>query len=112
MTFLNYLIVPHDIDDIIEISNFVSKQVIEDCITSNENLASDRTTYVVEVTSNDVSLSANNLSFASNSAKVVIEDNVDVSGLNKDLDRSSISVTYSSSIEVCHQTRLSNHLSD
>jgi len=59
VTFLNYLIVPHDIDDITEISNFVSsKQVIEYCITSSENLASDRRTYVVEVTSNDVSLSA------------------------------------------------------
>jgi activating signal cointegrator complex subunit 1 len=36
------------------------------------------------------------------STKVVIEDNVEVFGFNKDLVVSNVSGTYSSSIEVCH----------
>ncbi|CAO2186331.1 unnamed protein product [Urochloa humidicola] len=81
-------------DDINEASNSGSRQVIEDCITSSENLASDGATNVV--TTKDASLSKNNIS----STEVVIEDNVEVSGFNKDLDVSKVSETYSSSIEV------------
>ncbi|RLN24364.1 activating signal cointegrator 1 complex subunit 1 isoform X2 [Panicum miliaceum] len=99
--FLNCLIMPHDAADVNEISNSGSRQVIEDCITSSENLASDGdTNVVIEVTTNDASLSKNNLSLESSSTKVVIEDSVEVSGFNKDLDGSNVSGTYSSSIEV------------
>uniref|UniRef100_A0A0A9CTG2 K Homology domain-containing protein n=1 Tax=Arundo donax TaxID=35708 RepID=A0A0A9CTG2_ARUDO len=87
-------------DDTNEISNAERKQVIEDCITASENLASDGTTNVIEVTTNDASLPEHNLSFESSSTKVVIEDNVEVSGFNKDLDGSDVSEKYSSSIEV------------
>ncbi|XP_062188947.1 uncharacterized protein LOC133892269 isoform X2 [Phragmites australis] len=84
-----------------EISNSERKEVIEDCITASENLTSDGTTNVViEVITNDASLSENNLSFESSSTKVVTEDNVEVSGFNKDLDGSDISEKYCSSIEV------------
>lgn len=93
----------HNADDITETSNSGSKNAIEDCITSSENLASDGTTNVViEVTTtNNASLSENNLSFESSSTKVVIEDDVELS-FNKDLARSNVSGTYSSSIEVYH----------
>jgi activating signal cointegrator complex subunit 1 len=66
-------------------------------------LASDVTAnVVVEVTTNDASSSKNNLSFGYSSTKVIIEDNMEVSGFNKDLAGSNISGTYSSSIEVYH----------
>ncbi|CAO2175210.1 unnamed protein product [Urochloa humidicola] len=88
-------------DDINEASNSGSRQVTEDCITSSENLASDgATNVVIEVTTKDTSLSKNNTSLKSSSTEVVIEDNVEVSGFNKDLSVSKISETYSSSIEV------------
>ena len=101
--FLNYLIIPHDADDVNDTSNSGSRQVVEDCITSTDNLVLDgATNVVIEVTTNDASLSKNNLSLESSSAKVAIEDNFEVSGFNKDLDGSNFSETYSSSIEVCH----------
>lgn len=95
--------IPHDADDANEASNSGSRHVIEDCITSSENLASDAATNVViEVTTNDASLSKNNSSLESSPTKIVIEGSVEVSGFNKDLDGSNVSETYSSSIEVCH----------
>nr|TKW11982.1 hypothetical protein SEVIR_5G007400v2 [Setaria viridis] len=88
-------------DDANEISNSGSRQVVEECITSSENLASDgATNAVIEVTTNDASLSKNNISLESSSTKVVIEDNEEVSGFNKDLDESNVYETYSFSIEV------------
>lgn len=88
-------------DDITETSNSESKKIIEVCIASSESLASDGTTnVVVEVTTNDASSSKYNLSLEYSSTKVVIEDNVEVSGFNKDLVVSNVSGTYSSSIEV------------
>jgi len=87
-------------DDITETSNSGSKKIIEDCIASSESLASDGTTNVVEVTTNDASSSKYNLSLEYSSTKVVIEDNVEVFGFNKDLVVSNVSGTYSSSIEV------------
>ena len=101
--FLNYLIIPHDADDVNETSSSGSRQVVEDCITSTDNLVLDgATNVVIEVTTNNASLSKNNLSLDSSSTKVVIEDNLEVSGFNKDLDGSNFSETYSSSIQVCH----------
>ena len=101
--FLSFLIMTHNADDITETSNSGSNKIIEDCIASSENLASDGTTSVfVEVTTNEASSSKNNLSFEYSSTKVVIEDNAEVSGFNKDLARSNVSGTYSSSIEVYH----------
>jgi activating signal cointegrator complex subunit 1 len=101
--FLSYLIVPHDADDINDTSNSGSRPVVEECITSTENLASDGgTNVVIEVTTNDASLSKNNSRLESSSTKVVVEDNVEVSVFNKDPDGSDVSETYSSSIEVCH----------
>lgn len=98
-----YPIMTHIADDIAETSNSASKNVIEDCITSSENLASDGTANVViEVTTNDASLAEENLSVESNSIKIVIEDNVDVSGYNKDVAGSNVPGTYSSTIEVYH----------
>ncbi|XP_066400751.1 uncharacterized protein [Miscanthus floridulus] len=88
-------------DETTETSNSGSNKIIEDCIASSENLASDGTTNVfVEVTTNEASSSKNNLSFEYSSTKVVIEDNAEVSGFNKDLAGSNVSGTYSSSIEV------------
>jgi len=88
-------------DDVNETSNSGSRQVVEDCITSTDNLVLDgATNVVIEVTTNDASLSKNNLSLESSSAKVAIEDNFEVSGFNKDLDGSNFSETYSSSIQV------------
>jgi activating signal cointegrator complex subunit 1 len=101
--FLSYLIVPHDADDMNDTSNSGSRLVVEECITSTKNLASDGgTNVVIEVTTNDASLSKNNSRLESSSTKVVVEDNVEVSVFNKDPDGSDVSETYSSSIEVCH----------
>ncbi|CAD6233656.1 unnamed protein product [Miscanthus lutarioriparius] len=101
LPFLSFLIMTHNADDITETSNSGSNKIIEDCIASSENLASDGTTNVfVEVTTNEASSSKNNLSFEYSSTKVVIEDNAEVSGFNKDLAGSNVSGTYSSSIEV------------
>ncbi|WVZ72940.1 hypothetical protein U9M48_021322 [Paspalum notatum var. saurae] len=87
-------------NDITEISNSGSKQVIDDCVTSSENLTSDGiTNVVIEVNTSDASSLKNNLTFES-SSKVVIEDSVGVSGSNKDLDGSNVSETYSSTIKV------------
>ncbi|XP_062230377.1 uncharacterized protein LOC133927946 isoform X2 [Phragmites australis] len=84
-----------------ETSNSGSKQIIENCITTSEDLAIDGTTNaVIEVTTNDASSSENNVSLESSSTKVVIQDNVEVSGFNKDIDGSHVSKNYSSSIEV------------
>lgn len=94
---------PHDADDMNDTSNSGSRLVVEECITSTENLASDGgTNVVIEVTTNDASLSKNNSRLESSSTKVVVEDNVEVSVFNKDPDGSDVSETYSSSIEVCH----------
>ncbi|KAF8733505.1 hypothetical protein HU200_014804 [Digitaria exilis] len=88
-------------DDASEASNSGSRHVVEDCITSSENMASDgATNVVIEVTSNDASLSENNSNLVSSSTKVVIEGSVEVSGFNKDLDGSNVSETFSSAIEV------------
>nr|CAB3475645.1 unnamed protein product [Digitaria exilis] len=88
-------------DDASEASNSGSRHVIEDCITSSENMASDgATNVVIEVTTNDASLSKNNSNLVSSSTKVVIGGSVEVSGFNKDLDGSNVSETFSSSIEV------------
>ncbi|KAJ1281856.1 hypothetical protein BS78_03G005800 [Paspalum vaginatum] len=87
-------------DDITEISNSGSKQVIDDRVTSSENLTSDGiTNVVIEINTSDASSSKNNMSFES-SSKVVIEDSVEESGSNKDLDGSNVSETYSSTIKV------------
>lgn len=96
------IMMTHNADDIIETSNSGSKKIIEDCIASSENLPPDGTTNVVEVTTNDASSSKNNLSFGYNSTKVIIEDNAELSGFNKDLAGSNVFRTYSSSVEVYH----------
>ncbi|XP_066400755.1 uncharacterized protein [Miscanthus floridulus] len=94
-------------DETTETSNSGSNKIIEDCIASSENLASDGTTNVfVEVTTNEASSSKNNLSFEYSSTKVVIEDNAEVSGFNKDLAGSNVSGTYSSSIEAVQSRQL------
>jgi activating signal cointegrator complex subunit 1 len=101
--FLKYLITPYYADDVIEIPNSEREQVMENSITASESSASGRTTNVViEVSTNDASSSKNNISFESSPIEVAIKDNVEISGLNKGLDGSDISETYSSSIEVCH----------
>ncbi|KAL6850222.1 hypothetical protein ACP4OV_020849 [Aristida adscensionis] len=88
-------------DDTNEMSSSESKQVTENCLTANETLTSEGTTEVViEVTTKDISSSENNLSFGSSSTKIVIENNVKVSGFNEDLDVSNVSEKYSSTIEV------------
>lgn len=98
-----YLIMTHISDDIAETSNSGSKNVIEDCTISSENLASDGTANVlIEVTASDASLATENLSVESNSIKIFIEDNVDVSGYNKDVVGSNVAGAYSSTIEVYH----------
>lgn len=96
----------HQQDDIIETSNSGSKKIIEDCIASSENLPPDGTTNVVEVTANDASSSKNNLSFGYNSTKVIIEDNAELSGFNKDLAGSNVFRTYSSSVEAVQSRQL------
>jgi hypothetical protein len=101
--FLKYLITPYYADDVIEIPNSEREQVMENSITASESSASGGTTNVViEVSTNDASSSKNNISFESSPIEVAIKDNVEISGLNKGLDGSDISETYSSSIEVCH----------
>ncbi|TVU22999.1 hypothetical protein EJB05_32725, partial [Eragrostis curvula] len=88
-------------EDVNEIPNSGREQVIESSITASESLASDGTTnIVIEARTNDVSSPENNKSLDSSSTKVLIEDNVEVSGFNKGLDGPDVSEKYTSSIEV------------
>ncbi|KAK3163214.1 hypothetical protein QOZ80_1AG0000770 [Eleusine coracana subsp. coracana] len=88
-------------DNVNEVPNSRREQVTENSITSNKSLASGGiTNVVIEISTNDASSSENNIGLESSSTKVVIEDNVEISGLNKGPDGSDISERYSSSIEV------------
>ncbi|GJN06540.1 hypothetical protein PR202_ga24276 [Eleusine coracana subsp. coracana] len=87
-------------DDVNKVPNSRREQVTDNSITSNKSLASGGiTNVVIEVSTNDASSSENNIGLESSSTKVVVEDNVEISGLNKGPDGSDISERYSSCIE-------------